>query len=71
MFHKPLDVGSAGQNVGLLLRGIKHDQVRRGEVVTVEEVEGRESRVESRESSEVRLLVIPAKAGIHEGSPVG
>jgi len=34
MFHKPLDVGSAGQNVGLLLRGIKHDQVRRGQVVT-------------------------------------
>jgi len=34
MFHKPLVVGSAGQNVGLLLRGIKHDQVRRGQVVT-------------------------------------
>jgi translation elongation factor EF-Tu-like GTPase len=31
MFHKPLDVGSAGQNVGLLLRGIKHDPVRRGQ----------------------------------------
>jgi elongation factor Tu len=27
MFRKPLDVGLAGQNVGLLLRGVKHDQV--------------------------------------------
>ncbi len=34
MFRKPLDVGLAGQNVGLLLRGVKHDQVSRGQVVT-------------------------------------
>jgi elongation factor Tu len=34
MFRKPLDVGLAGQNVGLLLRGVKHDQVNRGQVVT-------------------------------------
>jgi elongation factor Tu len=32
-FHRPLDRGEAGQNVGLLLRGIKNDQVRRGQVV--------------------------------------
>ena len=33
MFHRLLDVGVAGQNVGLLLRGVKHDQVCRGQVV--------------------------------------
>jgi elongation factor Tu len=32
-FNRPLDRGEAGQNVGLLLRGIKADQVRRGQVV--------------------------------------
>ena len=34
-FRKPLEVGEAGQNVGLLLRGVKHDQVCRGQIVTV------------------------------------
>jgi elongation factor Tu len=32
-FNSPLDQGVAGQNVGLLLRGIKADQVRRGQVI--------------------------------------
>jgi elongation factor Tu len=32
-FNRPLHVGSAGQNVGLLLRGIKADQLRRGQVI--------------------------------------
>jgi elongation factor Tu len=32
-FKQPLDQGEAGQNVGLLLRGIKSDQVQRGQVV--------------------------------------
>src|SRR5262245_61373933 len=32
-FNEPLDRGEAGQNVGLLLRGIKTDQIRRGQVV--------------------------------------
>jgi elongation factor Tu len=32
-FNKSLDRGSAGQNVGLLLRGIKSDQIRRGQVI--------------------------------------
>jgi elongation factor Tu len=32
-FHQTLDRGEAGQNVGLLLRGIKADQVQRGQVV--------------------------------------
>src|SRR5579884_20585 len=32
-FNEPLAQGVAGQNVGLLLRGIKADQVRRGQVI--------------------------------------
>jgi elongation factor Tu len=33
MFRKVLDRGEAGDNVGLLLRGIKRDEVERGQVV--------------------------------------
>jgi elongation factor Tu len=33
MFHKILDEGQAGDNVGLLLRGIDRDQVERGMVI--------------------------------------
>jgi elongation factor Tu len=33
MFRKVLDVGQAGDNVGLLLRGIKRDEVERGQVI--------------------------------------
>jgi elongation factor Tu len=32
-FNKTLERGTAGQNVGLLLRGIKSDQIRRGQVI--------------------------------------
>ncbi len=32
-FNEPLAQGEAGQNVGLLLRGIKADQIRRGQVI--------------------------------------
>jgi elongation factor Tu len=34
MFRKVLDQGEAGDNVGLLLRGIKRDDVERGQVVS-------------------------------------
>jgi elongation factor Tu len=33
MFHKILDEGQAGDNAGLLLRGIKREEVERGQVV--------------------------------------
>ena len=33
MFHKLLDQGQAGDNVGLLLRGIDRDEVERGMVI--------------------------------------
>lgn len=34
MFRKMLDQGQAGDNVGLLLRGIKKDDIERGQVIT-------------------------------------
>ncbi|KII93576.1 hypothetical protein PLICRDRAFT_152444 [Plicaturopsis crispa FD-325 SS-3] len=33
MFHKDLDRGEAGDNMGALLRGVKREQVRRGHVI--------------------------------------
>src|SRR5947199_1824725 len=33
MFHKLLDSGEAGDNVGTLLRGIKREEVERGQVL--------------------------------------
>jgi len=36
MFHKTLDEGQAGDNVGLLLRGIEREAVERGMVVAAE-----------------------------------
>ncbi len=33
MFHKTLDVGEAGDNIGALLRGISRNQVERGQVL--------------------------------------
>lgn len=33
MFHKDLDRGEAGDNMGALVRGIKRDQIRRGMVM--------------------------------------
>lgn len=33
MFHKELDRGEAGDNMGALLRGLKRDQIRRGQVL--------------------------------------
>jgi elongation factor Tu len=32
-FNRPLERGEAGQNVGLLLRGVKADQIQRGQVI--------------------------------------
>ncbi|MFR7871679.1 MAG: EF-Tu/IF-2/RF-3 family GTPase, partial [Fenollaria timonensis] len=33
MFHKLLDVAEAGDNVGLLLRGVQRDEIERGQVL--------------------------------------
>ncbi|TFY83597.1 hypothetical protein EWM64_g423 [Hericium alpestre] len=34
MFHKELDRGEAGDNMGALLRGVKREQLRRGQVIS-------------------------------------
>merc|ERR1711939_636157 len=33
MFRKLLDVGNAGENVGILIRGIKREEVQRGQIL--------------------------------------
>ena len=35
MFHKELDQAMAGDNLGLLLRGLRRDQISRGMVVAI------------------------------------
>ena len=35
MFRKLLDEGRAGDNIGVLMRGIKRDEVERGQVVAI------------------------------------
>ncbi|KAJ3066390.1 translation elongation factor Tu, partial [Quaeritorhiza haematococci] len=35
MFHKELDRAEAGDNAGLLLRGLKREQLRRGQVIAI------------------------------------
>ena len=35
MFHKELERGEAGDNMGALLRGVKREQIRRGQVLVV------------------------------------
>ena len=37
MFRKILDSGEAGDNVGVLLRGTKREEVERGQVLAVPE----------------------------------
>lgn len=51
-FNRPLDRGEAGQNVGLLLRGIKSDQIQRGQVIAAP----RTIRPRSQFTSEVYVL---------------
>ena len=35
MFRKTLDEGRAGENCGVLIRGVERDQVERGQVLAV------------------------------------
>ena len=51
-FNRPQDSGEAGQNVGLLLRGIKADQIQRGQVIAAP----RTIRPQTRFSGEVYVL---------------
>jgi elongation factor Tu len=51
-FNRPLDQGEAGQNVGLLLRGIKTDEIQRGQVIAAP----RTIRPQSKFKGEVYVL---------------
>ena len=51
-FNKQLEYGAAGENVGLLLRGIKTDQVERGQVVA----QPRSIKPQSKFKSEIYIL---------------
>jgi elongation factor Tu len=51
-FNRPLDRATAGQNVGLLLRGVKSDQIQRGQVIAAP----RSLRPQIRFRSEVYVL---------------
>ncbi|KAG6850493.1 hypothetical protein H0H93_012494 [Arthromyces matolae] len=55
MFHKELDRAEAGDNMGALLRGVKREQLRRGQVIcapgSIKPVKKFEAQVYVRESS--------------------
>jgi elongation factor Tu len=51
-FNRPLDRATAGQNVGLLLRGVKSDQIQRGQVIAAP----RSLRPQTKFRSEVYVL---------------
>ena len=59
-FNQPLEKGEAGQNVGLLLRGIKSDEIRRGQVIAAP----RTIRPQTRFTGEVYVLS-KAEGGRH------
>lgn len=57
MFRKDLDEGRAGENVGLLLRGVKREEVERGQVVTMK------SAVKAYTSFEAEIYVLSKDEG--------
>ncbi len=59
-FNRPLIQGEAGQNVGLLLRGVKSDQIQRGQVIAAP----RTIRPQSQFTGEVYVLS-KAEGGRH------
>mgnify|MGYP000908342731 CR=1 FL=1 len=57
MFHKDQLEGRAGENVGLLLRGVGRDEVVRGQVIIAP------GSVRSRTKARIELYMIPTKEG--------
>jgi elongation factor Tu len=57
MFHKDMKEGQAGDNVGCLLRGIKHDEVKRGHVI------GAPGTVQPNSNFECELYVLTKEEG--------
>jgi elongation factor Tu len=56
-FHKDLSEARAGNNVGLLLRGVKRDEVVRGQVIVLP------GSVKPHKAAEAELYVIPKEEG--------
>ena len=60
MFRKLLDSGQAGDNVGLLLRGIKREEVERGQVLA-----SRASQLRTRSSRAEVYMLSKEEGGRH------
>ena len=56
-FNKPKPIGVAGENVGLLLRGVKFDDVQRGQVVASPKT------IQPHESFKAEIYVLPKEEG--------
>ncbi|MBI4819630.1 MAG: elongation factor Tu [Deltaproteobacteria bacterium] len=56
-FHRDLEVAEAGQNVGLLLRGVRRDEIERGQVLVAP------SSIQPHARGEAELYVLSAKEG--------
>lgn len=57
MFHQPLDIGEAGQNVGILLRGVKSEDIERGQVVVAP------NSIQSRTKFHAKIYVLSKEEG--------
>ncbi|MGF1582196.1 MAG: elongation factor Tu [Gemmataceae bacterium] len=56
-FHKPVEMGIAGDNAGVLLRGVKYDEVQRGQVLAAP------SSINTHTSFEASLYVLKKDEG--------
>jgi len=60
-FHKTLDFGEAGDNVGVLLRGVTKDQIKRGQCLI------KPGTLDVRRSFEGQLYILkPEEGGRHK-----
>ena len=57
MFHKEMEYAEAGENVGILLRGVKRDAVHRGQVLA------QPKSIEAKNSFEAKLYILTKQEG--------
>ena len=57
MFHKQLNRGEAGDNLGALLRGIKRDEVSRGQILAAK------NTVKCHQKFEAEVLIMSKEDG--------
>ena len=60
-FHKELDRGEAGDNMGALLRGIKREDVKRGQVLIAP------GSIKAVKSFQAQIYVCLRSLAFHEG----